>query len=263
LKLTHCPCRFFIQPENILIDKSGKTLKLADFGSCRSVHSKPPFTEYIATRWYRSPECLLTEGFYGAPMDIWGAGCVLFEIISLFPLFPGADEVDQVNRIHKVVGTPTGEILAKLKKHKSSKIDFKFRAQNGVGIKHFIPHASVECVNLLTQTLEYDFGKRIGSAEACSHEYFGALRGDVKKKIDPTKKRPNQRVNGKEARNEKSALRRKKQQQTGEITEEKPKVKKFVRAEKKQPYTRNNIAKVSHFGVHISYTIICIYMTMY
>lgn len=63
-----------------------------------------PFTEYISTRWYRSPECLLTDGGYGQSMDIWGVGCVLFEIMSLFPLFPGANELDQIKKIHAVLG---------------------------------------------------------------------------------------------------------------------------------------------------------------
>jgi len=35
-------------------------------------------------------------------MDLWGAGCVFFEITSLYPLFPGTNEIDQVARIHKV-----------------------------------------------------------------------------------------------------------------------------------------------------------------
>lgn len=60
-------------------------LKLADFGSCRSVYSKPPHTEYISTRWYRAPECLLTDGYYSLKMDIWSAGCVFFEIMRCFP----------------------------------------------------------------------------------------------------------------------------------------------------------------------------------
>lgn len=51
-------------------------------------------TEYISTRWYRAPECLMTDGYYNNKMDIWGVGCVMFEIISLFPLFPGNDEMD-------------------------------------------------------------------------------------------------------------------------------------------------------------------------
>lgn len=75
-----------------------------DFGSCRGIYSKPPYTEYISTRWYRAPECLLTDGHYGHKMDVWGVGCVLFEVLALFPLFPGTNEADQIERIHKVRG---------------------------------------------------------------------------------------------------------------------------------------------------------------
>ena len=49
-----------IKPENILI--MNDHIKVADFGSCRGIYSKQPFTEYISTRWYRAPECLLTDG---------------------------------------------------------------------------------------------------------------------------------------------------------------------------------------------------------
>lgn len=90
--------------ENILL--IGETVKLADFGSCRGIYSKAPFTEYISTRWYRAPECLLTDGYYGYKMDIWGVGCVFFEMLSLFPLFPGNNELDQIHRIHNILGTP-------------------------------------------------------------------------------------------------------------------------------------------------------------
>jgi len=172
-----------IKPENILVDPTGKTLKLADLGSCRSINSNLPMTEYIATRWYRSPECLLTDGHYGVEMDIWGAGCVLFEIIALFPLFPGSDEIDQVNRIHKVVGTPEPEVLARLEKKGSSKINYKFANMKGIGIKHFIPHVTPTCVDLLTQTIIYDHTERMTATDAVNHEYFSTLR-----KIDNSKR---------------------------------------------------------------------------
>jgi renal tumor antigen len=66
-----CPCFFPFQQD---------ILKLGDFGSCCSVYSKQPYTEYISTRWYRAPECLLTDGFYTYKMDLWSAGCVFYEI---------------------------------------------------------------------------------------------------------------------------------------------------------------------------------------
>lgn len=103
-----------IKPENILIKDD--LIKLADLGSCKGIYSKPPFTEYISTRWYRSPECLLTDGYYNFKMDIWGVGCVFFELLSLFPLFPGDDEIDQVQKIHNILGSPSAELFNKLLK---------------------------------------------------------------------------------------------------------------------------------------------------
>lgn len=98
-------CLYTNHSENILIKDD--QVKLADFGSCRGVYSQPPFTEYISTRWYRPPECLLTDGYYNHKMDYWGIGCVFFEMLSLFPLFPGNNELDQVHKIHNILGTPT------------------------------------------------------------------------------------------------------------------------------------------------------------
>ncbi|GMI52172.1 hypothetical protein TeGR_g453, partial [Tetraparma gracilis] len=168
-----------IKPENILIESTsdlGRGLKLADFGSCRGIYSKQPYTEYISTRWYRAPECLLTDGYYGPEMDLWGAGCVFFEITSLYPLFPGANEVDQINRIHKVLGTPPADVLAKFKQKGAAHVNFDFPPQTGIGIAQLIPHAGSESTDLLTKTLRYDYNERITSREAMRHPYFRDMR---------------------------------------------------------------------------------------
>lgn len=47
-------------------------------------------------------------------MDVWGAGCVLYEIITKQPLFPGSNELDQLHKIHSVVGTPSQKLLKKM-----------------------------------------------------------------------------------------------------------------------------------------------------
>ncbi|KAL9184324.1 hypothetical protein ACHAXT_002410 [Thalassiosira profunda] len=161
-----------IKPENILVDKHGKHLKLADFGSCRGINGKPPFTEYISTRWYRPPECLLTCGMYGPEMDVWGAGCILFELTTLYPLFPGSDEADQVHRIHRVLGTPKASVVAKLRKHASSQASFAFPLQHGIGISKLLPDAAPHCVDLLKQSVAYDTAERITSKRAMKHPYF-------------------------------------------------------------------------------------------
>lgn len=168
-----------IKPENILIESTGEVgrgLKLADFGSCRGIYSKQPYTEYISTRWYRAPECLLTDGYYGPEMDLWGAGCVMFEITSLYPLFPGQNELDQINRIHKVLGTPGAEILNKFKSKGASHISFDFPPQKGVGIPQLIPHAPPESIDLIVKLLKYDASERITAREAMRHPYFKDVR---------------------------------------------------------------------------------------
>ncbi|KAI8831371.1 kinase-like domain-containing protein, partial [Chytridium lagenaria] len=101
-----------IKPENILI--KDQNIKIADLGSCRGIHSKQPYTEYIATRWYRSPECLLCDGIYNFKMDVWSVGCVLYEIMTKMPLFPGSNELDQLHRIHAVLGTPGPKVLRQM-----------------------------------------------------------------------------------------------------------------------------------------------------
>lgn len=82
----------------------------------RGIYSRPPYTEYISTRWYRSPECLLTTGYYGPKMDIWALGCVYYEILELKPLFPGTDEIDQIFKIHNVLGSPHPRLITRLRR---------------------------------------------------------------------------------------------------------------------------------------------------
>ncbi|KAJ8667368.1 hypothetical protein QAD02_009030 [Eretmocerus hayati] len=103
-----------IKPENILL--KGSVVKIGDLGSIRGVYSRPPYTEYISTRWYRSPECLLTGGYYGPKMDVWAAGCVFYELLTLDPLFPGENEVDQISKIHGILGTPHPRLVAKFRR---------------------------------------------------------------------------------------------------------------------------------------------------
>lgn len=161
-----------IKPENILL-RNGN-VKLADLGSCKSIYSKTPFTEYISTRWYRSPECLLTDGFYNFKMDIWGLGCVFFEMLTLIPLFPGDDEIDQVNKIHNVLGSPSHELLNKFLQN-SQRNETDFPTKLGCGIRKYLHRISPLGIDLLEKMLCYDPDKRYTAKECLSHEYFRDL----------------------------------------------------------------------------------------
>lgn len=84
-------------------------IKLADFGLARETKSKPPYTEYVSTRWYRAPEVLLYSRDYSNPVDMWALGTIMAELVNLRPLFPGSDQIDQVARICEILGDPSDE----------------------------------------------------------------------------------------------------------------------------------------------------------
>ncbi|CAK7316094.1 MAPK/MAK/MRK overlapping kinase isoform X4 [Vulpes vulpes] len=168
-----------VKPENILIKQD--VLKLGDFGSCRSVYSKQPYTEYISTRWYRAPECLLTDGFYTYKMDLWSAGCVFYEITSLQPLFPGANELDQISKIHDVIGTPAEKTLTKFKQSRAMSFDFPFK--KGSGIPLLTASWSSQCLSLLHAMVAYDPDERITAHQALQHPYFHEQRAAEKQAV--------------------------------------------------------------------------------
>lgn len=74
-------------------------------------------------------------------MDLWGAGCVFFEVLALIPLFPGNNELDQVHKIHNILGTPEQELLDRFQQH-ASHMQFNFPAKKATGIADLIPHVS-------------------------------------------------------------------------------------------------------------------------
>ncbi len=81
-------------------------IKVIDFGIAKEIRSKPPFTEYVSTRWYRAPEILFRFSVYSAPADIFALGCIIAEMYLMKPLFQGNSEMDQISKITSVLGTP-------------------------------------------------------------------------------------------------------------------------------------------------------------
>jgi renal tumor antigen len=111
---------------------------------------------------------------------MWGIGCVFFEIVSLYPLFPGTNELDQINKIHNIIGTPSPALLAKMKQ-RSTHMEFNFPPREGSGIAPLIPHASPECTDLICSLLQYDPDARLSARQALRHPYFRELREQDKR----------------------------------------------------------------------------------
>ena len=93
-----------IKPENLLVTSQG-VLKLCDFGFARSLNSQSGcYTDYVSTRWYRAPELLVGDTRYGKQVDIWSCGCLLAELLTGIPLFPGESDIDTLQKIMKLCG---------------------------------------------------------------------------------------------------------------------------------------------------------------
>eukprot|EP01064_Diplonema_japonicum_P011738 TRINITY_DN19181_c0_g1_i1.p1 TRINITY_DN19181_c0_g1~~TRINITY_DN19181_c0_g1_i1.p1 ORF type:complete len:463 (+),score=63.47 TRINITY_DN19181_c0_g1_i1:412-1800(+) len=106
-----------VKPENILISKNG-ILKLCDFGFARTMGGQgTKYTDYVATRWYRSPELLVGDVEYKESVDIWAVGCMTAEISTGIPLFPGESDIDQLHHIIRCFGRLTTRQLSTFKKN--------------------------------------------------------------------------------------------------------------------------------------------------
>ena len=124
-----------LKPENLLINRQGK-LKIADFGLARA--SGIPVNDYsneVVTLWYRPPDVLLGNRTYGTSIDIWPAGCIMAEMLLGRPLFPGRTEVEQVQQIFRVLGTPSQSAwLYAFRPFGSESTDQRFEAQHLISL---------------------------------------------------------------------------------------------------------------------------------
>lgn len=196
-----------IKPENILVSTSGHhdtgssfrrystlmtppstppvyTVKIADFGLARETHSKLSYTTYVSTRWYRAPEVLLRAGEYSSPVDIWAIGAMAVEVATLKPLFPGANEVDQVWRICEIMGSPgnwyskSGTRIGggewKDGTRLANKLGFSFPKMAPHSIDHILPSPQwpASFSSFVTWCLKWDPKSRPTSLQALAHDFF-------------------------------------------------------------------------------------------
>lgn len=160
-----------MKPENLLI--SGDTVKLADFGLAREIRARPPFTDYVSTRWYRAPEVLLRSCVYNSPVDIWACGGIMAELYTLRPLLPGTSESDQLYKTCSVLGTPNQQNWTEGLKL-ASQIGFRFPAFVPTRFETLVPQANAEGVSLMNGMLVWDPSRRLATGKLLAHPYFEA-----------------------------------------------------------------------------------------
>ncbi|KDR81400.1 hypothetical protein GALMADRAFT_113652 [Galerina marginata CBS 339.88] len=111
-RIVHCD----LKPENVLLRHPAKSgIKVIDFGSSCFEHEK--IYTYIQSRFYRSPEVILGMNYHMA-IDMWSLGCILAELYTGFPIFPGENEQEQLSCIMEVLGIPDKEFINRSSRRK-------------------------------------------------------------------------------------------------------------------------------------------------
>eukprot|EP00939_MAST-03C_sp_MAST-3C-sp1_P002720 g2720.t1 len=158
-----------IKPENLLV--KGDVCKIADFGLAREIRSRPPFTEYVSTRWYRAPEILLRSTSYNSPIDQWACGCIMAELFTLRPIFPGSSEADEIYKICSVLGSPTKSVWEDGMRLAQT-MNFRFPQFSPTSLKTLIPHASDTAIQVMLDLLRWDPNKRPTSSQVLNAPFF-------------------------------------------------------------------------------------------
>ena len=169
-----------LKTSNILVHKSGK-ICICDFGLARKYENPlKALTQLVVTLWYRSPELLFGENIYGPEVDMWSIGCIFAELITKKVLIDGRGELDQIDKIFKLLGTPNEKNWPNFKSLPNSKT-FSWRSKEGSTLHKVIPVGSFSSnqtfldtngFDLLSSMLTLDPKKRITSSNALKHNYF-------------------------------------------------------------------------------------------
>ncbi|KAF7321518.1 Mitogen-activated protein kinase [Mycena kentingensis (nom. inval.)] len=173
-----------LKPGNLLVNADCE-LKICDFGLARgytpgggaSKAAGPGqgfMTEYVATRWYRAPEIMLSFANYTTAIDIWSVGCILAELLGGKPIFKGRDYVDQLNQILHYLGTPSEDTLRRVGSPRAQEYIRSLPIKPRVAFSTLFPNANPLAIDLLSHMLCFDPAKRITCEEALAHPYFQA-----------------------------------------------------------------------------------------
>ncbi|KAK3399243.1 kinase-like domain-containing protein [Sordaria brevicollis] len=162
-----------LKPQNLLINSKG-ALKLGDFGLARAFGIPVnTFSNEVVTLWYRAPDVLLGSRTYNTSIDIWSAGCIMAEMFTGRPLFPGTTNEDQIVRIFRIMGTPTERTWPGLTSFPEYKPNWQMYATQN--LSSILPQIDRDGIDLLQRMLQVRPELRISAHDALQHHWFNDL----------------------------------------------------------------------------------------
>ncbi|XP_038237228.1 cyclin-dependent kinase 16 isoform X7 [Dermochelys coriacea] len=172
-----------LKPQNLLINERGE-LKLADFGLARakSIPTKT-YSNEVVTLWYRPPDILLGSTEYSTQIDMWGVGCIFYEMSTGRPLFPGSTVEEQLHFIFRILGTPNEETWPGILSNEEFR-SYNYPKYRPEALLNHAPRLDSDGADLLGKLLQFEGRKRMSAAEAMGHLFFHCLGERVTKLPD-------------------------------------------------------------------------------
>jgi dual specificity tyrosine-phosphorylation-regulated kinase 2/3/4 len=199
-KVIHCD----LKPENILLAHPVHSeIKVIDFGS--SCFENEKVYTYIQSRFYRSPEVILGMS-YGMPIDMWSVGCILAELFTGYPIFPGENEQEQLACIMEVFGPPEKHLIEKSSRKKlffdsmgkprmtvSSK--GRRRRPSSKDLRQVLKCDDEAFLDFIAKCLKWDPARRLNPQEASKHEFITGIKINTRRNLSAAVNSPVKRMN--------------------------------------------------------------------
>ncbi|XP_057356782.1 mitogen-activated protein kinase 7 isoform X2 [Manis pentadactyla] len=165
-----------LKPSNLLVNENCE-LKIGDFGMARGLCTSPAehqyfMTEYVATRWYRAPELMLSLHEYTQAIDLWSVGCIFGEMLARRQLFPGKNYVHQLQLIMMVLGTPSPAMIQAVGAERVRAYIQSLPPRQPVPWETVYPGADRQALSLLGRMLRFEPSARISAAAALRHPFL-------------------------------------------------------------------------------------------
>eukprot|EP00930_Biecheleria_cincta_P046820 TRINITY_DN32344_c0_g1_i1.p1 TRINITY_DN32344_c0_g1~~TRINITY_DN32344_c0_g1_i1.p1 ORF type:complete len:336 (-),score=51.08 TRINITY_DN32344_c0_g1_i1:117-1124(-) len=168
-----------IKPHNIMIDHEKKEVRVIDWGLAEFYHPLQEYNVRVASRHYKGPELLVDDTLYDYSLDMWSLGCMLAGLtFRKEPFFAGADNVDQLYKIARVLGT---DLLNDYLDAYDLELELEVEQRLGTmprkswasfKNKENEDRCSPEALDLIDKLLRYDPAARILPKEAMAHPFF-------------------------------------------------------------------------------------------